>query len=51
MKALYMFLLQHMSSEDEAKTAIEGLNNSDFGGSKISVEVCKICFKTYLVII
>lgn len=29
----------HMSSEDEAKTAIEALNNIDFMGSKISVEI------------
>lgn len=29
----------HMSSDEEAKAAIEGLNNSDFMGSKISVEI------------
>ncbi|XP_071041057.1 RNA-binding protein lark isoform X4 [Parasteatoda tepidariorum] len=29
----------HMSSEEEAKTAIEALNNIDFMGSKISVEI------------
>ncbi|XP_054724950.1 RNA-binding protein lark-like [Uloborus diversus] len=29
----------HMSSEDEAKSAIEALNNSDFMGSKMSVEI------------
>ena len=29
-----------MASEDEAKAAIEGLNNSEYLGAKISVEVC-----------
>lgn len=31
-----------MSSEDEAKVAIEALNNADFMGQKISVEVSHI---------
>jgi len=29
----------HMSSQDEAKVAIEALNNFDYNGSKISVEI------------
>ncbi|KAG8193399.1 hypothetical protein JTE90_012199 [Oedothorax gibbosus] len=29
----------HMSNEDEAKVAIEALNNVDFAGTKISVEI------------
>uniref|UniRef100_A0A2L2YVX6 RNA-binding protein 4.1 n=1 Tax=Parasteatoda tepidariorum TaxID=114398 RepID=A0A2L2YVX6_PARTP len=32
------YAFDHMSSEEEAKTAIEALYNIDFLGSKISVE-------------